>query len=56
MYSERGQVFQQYTEEFKVAAEIHQTVEDYIYFYNYQRFQAKLKQRAPLEYRHALAA
>ncbi|WP_374121477.1 MULTISPECIES: IS3 family transposase, partial [Paenibacillus] len=26
------------------------------YFYNYQRFQAKLKQRAPIEYRHALAA
>ncbi|OAB39812.1 hypothetical protein PGLA_18745 [Paenibacillus glacialis] len=37
-------------------AEIHQAVEDYIYFYNYQRFQAKLKQRAPIEYRHALAA
>ncbi|MFW5438105.1 MULTISPECIES: IS3 family transposase [Paenibacillus] len=27
-----------------------------MYFYNYQRFQAKLKQRAPIEYRHALAA
>ncbi|WP_411268159.1 IS3 family transposase [Paenibacillus sp. PL91] len=25
-------------------------------FYNYQRFQAKLKQRAPIEYRCALAA
>ncbi|WP_368600919.1 IS3 family transposase [Paenibacillus glucanolyticus] len=35
---------------------LHQAVEDYIYFYNYQRFQAKLKQRAPIEYRHALAA
>jgi hypothetical protein len=37
-------------------SEIHQAVEEYIYFYNYQRFQAKLKQRAPIEYRHALAA
>ncbi|MBN3523688.1 IS3 family transposase [Paenibacillus apiarius] len=36
--------------------EIHQAVEEYIYFYNYQRFQAKLKQRVPIEYRHALAA
>ncbi|WP_425270781.1 IS3 family transposase [Paenibacillus kribbensis] len=27
----------------------------YIYFYNYQRFQTKLKQRMPIEYRHALA-
>ncbi|WP_411829079.1 IS3 family transposase [Paenibacillus apiarius] len=35
---------------------MHQAVEEYIYFYNYQRFQAKLKQRAPIEYRHALAA
>ena len=35
---------------------IHQAIEEYIYFYNYQRFQAKLKQRAPIEYRHALAA
>ncbi|OAB29612.1 hypothetical protein PMSD_21435 [Paenibacillus macquariensis subsp. defensor] len=34
----------------------HQAVEDYTYLYNYQRFQAKLKQRAPIEYRHALAA
>ncbi|WP_413232205.1 IS3 family transposase [Paenibacillus sp. BJ-4] len=24
-----------------------QAVEEYFYFYNYQRFQAKLKQRAP---------
>ncbi|NOU64382.1 IS3 family transposase [Paenibacillus sp. LMG 31461] len=36
--------------------EIHQAVEDYIYFYNYQRFQLKLKKRAPIEYRCALAA
>ncbi|WP_223879773.1 IS3 family transposase [Paenibacillus glufosinatiresistens] len=31
-------------------------MEEYIYFYNYQRFQAKLKQRAPVDCRHALAA
>jgi putative transposase len=37
-------------------AEIRQAVEDYIYNYNYRRFQAKLKQRAPIEYRCALAA
>ena len=37
-------------------AEIRQAVEDYVYNYNYQRFQAKLKQRAPIEYRCALAA
>ncbi|RUT47373.1 hypothetical protein EJP82_06585 [Paenibacillus anaericanus] len=34
--------------------EIHQEFEDYIYFYNYQRFQKKLKQHASIEYRHAL--
>ncbi|APO43365.1 hypothetical protein BS614_04390 [Paenibacillus xylanexedens] len=37
-------------------AEIRQAVEDYMYNYNYRRFQAKLKQRAPIEYRCALAA
>lgn len=37
-------------------AEIRQAVEEYIYHYNYHRFQAKLKQRAPIEYRCALAA
>nr|MBC9198734.1 hypothetical protein [Paenibacillus sp. PL91] len=31
-------------------------MEEYIYFSNYQRFQAKLKQRAPIEYRCALIA
>jgi putative transposase len=36
--------------------DIHQAVEDYIYFYNYQRSQSKLKKRAPIEYRCALAA
>jgi putative transposase len=45
-----------YITQCKSESEIHQAVEDYIYYYNYQRFQAKLKQRAPIEYRHALAA
>lgn len=45
-----------YPNQCKSEAEIHQAIEEYIYFYNYQRFQAKLKQRAPIEYRHALAA
>jgi putative transposase len=36
--------------------EIQQAVEEYIYDYNYHRFEAKLKQRAPIEYRCALAA
>ncbi|WP_397386954.1 IS3 family transposase [Paenibacillus sp. BIC5C1] len=36
--------------------EIRQAVEDYMYNYNYRRFQAKLKQRAPIEYRCALTA
>ncbi|BBH24616.1 transposase [Paenibacillus baekrokdamisoli] len=36
--------------------EIRQAVEEYIYYYNYHRFQAKLTQRAPIEYRCALAA
>ncbi|WP_411829403.1 IS3 family transposase [Paenibacillus alginolyticus] len=35
---------------------MHQAVEDYIYFYNYKRFQRKLKKRAPIEYRCALVA
>jgi transposase InsO family protein len=45
-----------YLNQCKSESEIHQAVEEYIYYYNYQRFQAKLKQRAPIEYRHALAA
>ncbi len=45
-----------YLNQCKSEGDIHQAVEEYIYFYNYQRFQAKLKQRAPVEYRHALAA
>lgn len=45
-----------YLQQCKSESEIHQAIEEYIYYYNYQRFQAKLKQRAPIEYRHALAA
>ncbi|NHN35020.1 IS3 family transposase [Paenibacillus sp. S3N08] len=37
----------------KSESEIHQAIKEYIYIYNYQRFQAKLKQRGPIEYRHA---
>jgi putative transposase len=35
-----------YLHQCKSESEIHQAIETYIYFYNYQRFQAKLKQRA----------
>lgn len=45
-----------YLKQCKSGAEIQQAVEDYIYYYNYHRFQSKLKQRAPIEYRCALAA
>jgi putative transposase len=45
-----------YIEKCKSEREIRQAIEDYIYHYNYKRFQKKLKQRAPIEYRYALAA
>jgi transposase InsO family protein len=32
-----------------------QAVEEYIYFYNYQRFQKRLNHLAPIEYRHQMA-
>jgi len=35
---------------------IKQAVEEYIYFYNYQRFQKRLNHLAPIEYRHQMAA
>ncbi|WP_052646812.1 IS3 family transposase [Paenibacillus terrae] len=44
-----------YLHQCKSEAEIHQAEEEYIYFYNYQKFQAKRKQRAPIEYRYVLA-
>ncbi|WP_412758820.1 IS3 family transposase [Niallia taxi] len=34
--------------------EIKQAIEDYIYHNNYKHFLKRLKQRAPVEYRHAL--
>jgi len=45
-----------YIEQCKTEIEIRQAIEDYIYHYNYKRIQKKLKKRAPVEYRHALAA
>ncbi len=45
-----------YLQQCKSGTEIRQAVEEYIYFYNYQRYQSKLKQRAPIEYRCALTA
>lgn len=45
-----------YIKQCKSEEEIRQAIEDYIYHYNYKRFQKKLKKRAPVEYRHALAA
>nr|WP_089374185.1 IS3 family transposase [Bacillus altitudinis] len=35
--------------------ELHKSIEDYIHFYNHDRFQKKLNQCAPVEYRHTLA-
>ncbi|KGM46283.1 hypothetical protein NP83_01255 [Neobacillus niacini] len=45
-----------YIEQCKSEDEIRQAIEEYIYHYNYKRFQKKLNQRAPVEYRHALVA
>ncbi|MFP3359580.1 IS3 family transposase, partial [Planococcus sp. SIMBA_143] len=45
-----------YIKQCKSEKDIKQAIEDCIYHYNYRRFQKKLKQRAPIEYRHALAA
>jgi putative transposase len=36
--------------------ELRQAIEEYVYYYNYKRRQRRLKKRAPIEYRHALAA
>lgn len=35
---------------------VRQAVEQYIYFYNFQRFQKRLNHLAPIEYRHQMAA
>lgn len=45
-----------YIEQCKSEEELRQAIEDYIYHYNYKRTQKRLKKRAPIEYRHALAA
>ena len=36
--------------------EVSQAIEQYIYFYNYQRFQKRLNHLAPIEYRYQVAA
>lgn len=36
--------------------ELEQDVSDYVSFYNHERFQKKLNDRSPVEYRHAVAA
>ena len=38
------------------AEEVRQAVEQYIYFYNFQRFQKRLNHLAPIEYRYQMAA
>lgn len=45
-----------YIAQCKSEEEIRQAIEDFIYHYNYKRTQKKLNKRAPIEYRHALAA
>ena len=35
---------------------VRQAVEQYVYFYNFQRFQKRLNHLAPIEYRHQMAA
>ncbi len=45
-----------YMTECKSEVELRQAIEDYIYYYNYKRFQKKLNKRAPIEHRCALAA
>ncbi|WP_083261573.1 IS3 family transposase [Brevibacillus brevis] len=40
----------------KTEEDLFQAIEKYIWFYNHERFQKKLNQRAPVEYRNTLAA
>lgn len=40
-----------YLNHFKTEADLIQAIEEYIYFYNYKRFQKRLNHRAPIEYR-----
>ncbi|QDX94120.1 IS3 family transposase [Brevibacillus laterosporus] len=45
-----------YFSECKTDEELFQAIEKYIWFYNHERFQKKLNQCAPVEYRNILAA
>lgn len=45
-----------YLTDFKTEKELIQAVENYIYYYNYKRFQKRLSHRAPIEYRISMAA
>ncbi len=45
-----------YLHHFKTEEEVVQAIEEYIYFYNYKRFQKRLNHRAPIEYRILMAA
>jgi putative transposase len=45
-----------YFSECKTEEELFQAIEKYIWFYNHERFQKKLNQCAPVEYRNTLAA
>ncbi|WJE23241.1 IS3 family transposase (plasmid) [Bacillus cereus] len=45
-----------YLNHFKTEADLIQAIEEYIYLYNYKRFQKRLNHRAPIEYRVSMAA
>lgn len=45
-----------YLNHFKTEEDLIQAIEEYIYFYNYKRFQKRLNHRAPIEYRISMAA
>jgi len=45
-----------YINKFKTKDEVIQAVNEYMYFYNNERFQAKLKNRSPIEYRTTVCA
>lgn len=45
-----------YIYEYKSIDELNQVIDDYIYFYNHERFQKKLGHRSPVEYRQTMAA
>ncbi|MFD4820827.1 transposase [Peribacillus butanolivorans] len=45
-----------YLNHFESEEELQAAIDDYIYFYNYQRFQKRLCHLAPIEYRCQMAA